>query len=340
MNQLQKVTSKIMTENIIKLEKEKIKQYIKNDLISCVNFINDVNEYSFANSGKLIRPLLTIATAKAFNYGNDEILYKLATMIEYIHTATLLHDDVVDDSDLRRGLATVKKQFNNQTAVLVGDFIYTRAFQLMLVGNSLDIMKIMADVTNRISEGEIIQLISIGSQNFSLEHYLQIIDAKTANLFVAAVNIACILVQVNNEQNTLLSTFARNLGILFQMVDDLIDYNSSAHEMGKNTGDDMKTGKITLPIINAINKADNYDKEQIINILNNNKDNIDQRVQQMNIIFAKYHIIDDCKYTIEQYYNQAYNSLELLIENSTLNLNYDYIELLRHMLLTCMHRIS
>lgn len=327
-------------DNIIQIEKEKIKRYIKDDLTSSVSFINEVNSYSFSHTGKLIRPLLTVAVAKAFNYNNEDIIYKLATMIEYIHTATLLHDDVVDDSDLRRGNLTVKKQFSNPVAVLVGDFIYTRAFQLMLVANSLPIMKTMADVTNKISEGEVMQLLNIGNQDFNIEKYLQVIDAKTANLFIAAVKVAGIVANLNDIQINLLSTFARNLGILFQMVDDVMDYTSKSDQMGKNAGDDLQEGKVTLPIIHAVAKADKTDKAEIINMLTNPIDNINESIKKINLIFIKYNVIDECQKTIQTYYDEALISLELLIKNANIQYDLKYIELLKQLLSASMRRVN
>ncbi len=327
-------------EDIIKIEKETIKQYIKDDLNSSIGFINEVNDYSFSHTGKLIRPLLTVAVAKAFNYSNEDIIYKLATMIEYIHTATLLHDDVVDDSDLRRGNPTVKKQFSNPVAVLVGDFIYTRAFQLMLVADSLAIMKTMADVTNKISEGEIMQLLNIGNYDVNMEKYLQVIDAKTANLFVAAVKVAGIIANLSEVQINLLSTFARNLGILFQMVDDVMDYTSKSDQMGKNTGDDLQEGKVTLPIILLIAKANDQDKKEIINMLTNHIDNIGESIEQINLIFNKYNVINECQKTIQTYYNEALISLDLLIKDANMNYNSKYIELLKHLLSASMRRVN
>ncbi len=334
------MVTKMNIEDIIKIEKETIKQYIKDDLNSSIGFINEVNDYSFSHTGKLIRPLLTVAVAKAFNYSNEDIIYKLATMIEYIHTATLLHDDVVDDSDLRRGNPTVKKQFSNPVAVLVGDFIYTRAFQLMLVADSLAIMKTMADVTNKISEGEIMQLLNIGNYDVNMEKYLQVIDAKTANLFVAAVKVAGIIANLSEVQINLLSTFARNLGILFQMVDDVMDYTSKSDQMGKNTGDDLQEGKVTLPIILLIAKANDQDKKEIINMLTNHIDNIGESIEQINLIFNKYNVINECQKTIQTYYNEALISLDLLIKDANMNYNSKYIELLKHLLSASMRRVN
>ena len=269
-------------KRLIEQEKQTIKQYIKKDLSSTVNFINEVTDYSFAKTGKLIRPLLTVAFAKAFSYQNGDIIYQLATMIEYIHTATLLHDDIVDNSDLRRGNLTVNKQFNNSTAVLVGDFIYTRAFQLMLVANSLEIMQIMADSTNKISEGEILQLINIG--NYDINTYLEIIESKTANLFIAAAKIAAILAKIKSEKIKLVVKFARNLGILFQMTDDIRDYIAiDIGKIGKPIGQDLTEGKITLPIIYALDYANANEKQKITNIINDNKNNTQKINQQQNL---------------------------------------------------------
>lgn len=327
-------------KRLIEQEKQTIKQYIKKDLSSTVNFINEVTDYSFAKTGKLIRPLLTVAFAKAFSYQNGDIIYQLATMIEYIHTATLLHDDIVDNSDLRRGNLTVNKQFNNSTAVLVGDFIYTRAFQLMLVANSLEIMQIMADSTNKISEGEILQLINIG--NYDINTYLEIIESKTANLFIAAAKIAAILAKIKSEKIKLVVKFARNLGILFQMTDDIRDYIAiDIGKIGKPIGQDLTEGKITLPIIYALDYANANEKQKITNIINDNKNNTQKINQQQNLdyiisIFNKYNIIDKCQLTINKYYNQAYDSLNLLFNQHQITQDniinkQEYIDMLKYL---------
>lgn len=233
---------------IVKQEMNALDQVIRRDLDSSVPLINAVGEYIIAAGGKRIRPLLTMLCGKLL--GNDSaLLYKIAAMVEYIHTATLLHDDVVDESGLRRGRATANAVFGNAASVLVGDFIYTRAFQMMVESNSLCVLKIMADSTNIISEGEVLQLLNIGRSDLTEAEYFKVIESKTAKLFEAGARVAAIISGADSSQEEHLANYAIYLGTAFQIVDDILDYNSSADVMGKNVGDDLLEGKVTLPLI-------------------------------------------------------------------------------------------
>lgn len=233
---------------IVKQEMNALDQVIRRDLDSSVPLINAVGEYIIAAGGKRIRPLLTMLCGKLL--GNDSaLLYKIAAMVEYIHTATLLHDDVVDESGLRRGRATANAVFGNAASVLVGDFIYTRAFQMMVESNSLRVLKIMADSTNIISEGEVLQLLNIGRSDLTEAEYFKVIESKTAKLFEAGARVAAIISGADSSQEEHLANYAIYLGTAFQIVDDILDYNSSADVMGKNVGDDLLEGKVTLPLI-------------------------------------------------------------------------------------------
>lgn len=233
---------------IVKQEMNALDQVIRRDLDSSVPLINAVGEYIIVAGGKRIRPLLTMLCGKLL--GNDSaLLYKIAAMVEYIHTATLLHDDVVDESGLRRGRATANAVFGNAASVLVGDFIYTRAFQMMVESNSLRVLKIMADSTNIISEGEVLQLLNIGRSDLTEAEYFKVIESKTAKLFEAGARVAAIISGADSSQEEHLANYAIYLGTAFQIVDDVLDYNSSADVMGKNVGDDLLEGKVTLPLI-------------------------------------------------------------------------------------------
>lgn len=247
---------------LIKDELQILDTIIRKDLASQVPLVNQVAEYIIAAGGKRIRPLLTIIIGKML--GNDsELLYKMAAMIEYIHTATLLHDDVVDESGLRRGRPTSNAVFGNAASVLVGDFIYTRAFQMMVSGNSLRILKIMADSTNIISEGEVLQLLNIGRSDLTETEYFQVIESKTAKLFEASARVSTIISNGSEELEESLAKYAICLGTAFQIVDDILDYNSSAAEMGKNVGDDLLEGKVTLPLIYLLTNAHEENKKLI-----------------------------------------------------------------------------
>jgi octaprenyl-diphosphate synthase len=208
-----------------------------------------------AGGGKRMRPMLTLAGAELVGY-NGERHHKLAAAVEFIHTATLLHDDVVDGSDLRRGKATANIVFGNPATVLVGDFLFSRAFELMVEDGSLRVLKILSNASAVIAEGEVDQLTAQRQVETSEERYLQIIGAKTAALFAAATRIAAVVAERPEAEERALDAYGRNLGIAFQLVDDAIDYDSDAAEMGKGQGDDFRDGKMTLPVILAYARGD------------------------------------------------------------------------------------
>ena len=203
-----------------------------------------------AGGGKRMRPMLTLASAALLDYGGTR-QYKLAAAVEFIHTATLLHDDVVDGSDLRRGKATANIVFGNPATVLVGDFLFSRAFELMVEDGSLKVLKILSGASAIIAEGEVDQLTAARQIETSEERYLGIIGAKTAALFAAACRISAVVAERGDAAERALDDYGRNLGIAFQLVDDAIDYDSEASEMGKGKGDDFRDGKMTLPVILA-----------------------------------------------------------------------------------------
>jgi octaprenyl-diphosphate synthase len=255
---------------LLQQEMAKLDQIIRKDLDSRVPLINTVGEYIIAAGGKRVRPLLTILCGRLL--GNDnELLYKMAAMVEYIHTATLLHDDVVDESGLRRGRPTSNAVFGNAASVLVGDFIYTRAFQMMVTSDSLRVLKIMADSTNVISEGEVLQLLNIGRSDLTEEEYFQVIESKTAKLFEASARTAAIVSSATSEQEEALAQYAICLGTAFQIVDDILDYESSAEEMGKNVGDDLLEGKVTLPLICVLANGSHAEQELVKIAIDNPK---------------------------------------------------------------------
>ena len=203
-----------------------------------------------SGGGKRMRPMLTVAAAELCGYQGTRH-HKLAAAVEFIHTATLLHDDVVDGSDLRRGKAAANIVFGNPATVLVGDFLFSRAFELMVEDGSLKVLKILSSASRIIAEGEVDQLVASRKIETSEEHYLHIISAKTAALFAAATRISAVVAELGEAQEQALDAFGRNLGIAFQLTDDAIDYDSDAQESGKDKGDDFREGKMTLPVILA-----------------------------------------------------------------------------------------
>ncbi|ASF98947.1 octaprenyl diphosphate synthase [Vibrio anguillarum] len=229
----------------------KVNETIQAQLNSDVSLINQLGFYIVSGGGKRLRPLLAILSARALGY-QGEAHTTAAAFIEFLHTATLLHDDVVDESDMRRGKATANAAFGNAASVLVGDFIYTRSFQMMTTLGSLRILELMSDAVNVIAEGEVQQLMNCNDPNTTEENYLQVIYSKTARLFEAATQIGAILSNASPEIETALQNYGKYLGTAFQLIDDVMDYTSDGSEMGKNVGDDLAEGKPTLPLLYAM----------------------------------------------------------------------------------------
>lgn len=228
-----------------------VNQLIGAELQSDVALINQLGLYIVNSGGKRLRPLLAVTAARAVNYDGQGHL-TLATIIEFIHTATLLHDDVVDASELRRGKETANAVFGNEASVLVGDFLYTRAFQLMVTLNSMKVMKILADATNIISEGEVLQLMNCNDPDTTEASYFDVIYGKTGKLFEAATQLGAVLAEQPKQVEDALAAYGRHLGTAFQLVDDLLDYTADSETMGKQAGDDLAEGKPTLPLLYAM----------------------------------------------------------------------------------------
>ncbi|HEX7342068.1 MAG TPA: octaprenyl diphosphate synthase [Rhodanobacteraceae bacterium] len=227
---------------------------IRRRLASHVALINQISVYIIDGGGKRLRPMLHVLAARAAGY-EGEAHTQLAAVIEFIHTSTLLHDDVVDESDLRRGRQTANTMWGNAASVLVGDFLYSRAFQLMVELNDMQVMRVLADTTNTIAEGEVLQLLNIGNPDVDETAYLRVIERKTAVLFAAATELGGILAGLPQAQVQALRHYGMRLGYAFQIADDLLDYVSDSHTLGKNIGDDLAEGKPTLPLIYALEEA-------------------------------------------------------------------------------------
>ncbi len=227
-----------------------------NDLIysqiqSDVALINQLGVYIVNAGGKRMRPMLTVLAARSLGYkGTDHI--DIAAIIEFIHTATLLHDDVVDESDMRRGRETANAMFGNSASVLVGDFLYTRSFQMMTKLSNMKIMDILSDATNIVAEGEVLQLMNCNDADTTEASYMQVIYCKTAKLFEAATRLAAVISNQPKEVEEAMQAYGKYLGTAFQLVDDIMDYTADAKEMGKNVGDDLSEGKPTLPLLYAM----------------------------------------------------------------------------------------
>ena len=231
-----------------------VNELIRVSLSSDVALINQLSHYIVNSGGKRLRPILVLLAANACNYrGNQHI--KLAAVIEFIHTATLLHDDVVDASQLRRGNVTANAVWGNEASVLVGDFLYSRAFEMMVNANDMRIMDIMSHTTNTIAEGEVLQLLNCHDAETTESRYMDVISRKTARLFQAAARIGAVLGQQDETIENALADYGMHLGGAFQLIDDVLDYSASPEDTGKNLGDDLAEGKPTLPLIHAIHKG-------------------------------------------------------------------------------------
>ena len=243
-----------------------VDRLISTSLESDVALVSQVSQYIVTSGGKRLRPLLVLLAARALGYEGKQHI-RSAAIIEFIHTATLLHDDVVDSSARRRGRDTANTVFVNQASVLVGDFLYSRAFQMMVDIDSMRVMQILSDATNTIAAGEVMQLMNVHDPDTTEESYRQVIYRKTARLFEAGAQIAAVLAGRDPADEVAMVTYGQNLGAAFQLVDDALDYNASADELGKNLGDDLAEGKATLPLIYAMQQAVPEDKELIRNAI-------------------------------------------------------------------------
>lgn len=228
---------------------------IRRRLASDVVLVNQVGEHIVAAGGKRLRPMLLLLAARALGHAGQDA-HQLAAVIEFIHTSTLLHDDVVDESDLRRGRQTANAVWGNATSVLVGDFLYSRSFQMMVELGSMAVMRILADTTNRIAEGEVLQLLHIRNPDTDEAAYLRVIERKTAVLFAAATRLGALLAGADAATQQRLHDYGLNLGYAFQIADDVLDYSADEADLGKHLGDDLAEGKATLPLIHAMAHAD------------------------------------------------------------------------------------
>jgi octaprenyl-diphosphate synthase len=235
---------------------------IRHRLASDVVMINQIAHYIISAGGKRIRPMLVLLFANAFGFAGRE-RFELAATVEFIHTATLLHDDVVDESALRRGRQTANALFGNAASVLVGDFVYSRAFQMMVSVNRMRVLEVLADATNVIAEGEVLQLMNMHDPDLSVDDYLRVIRFKTAKLFEASARVGAVLAEVDLEVEESCAAYGRSLGTAFQLVDDLLDYEGATEQLGKNVGDDLREGKPTLPLLLAMERGSASERELI-----------------------------------------------------------------------------
>jgi octaprenyl-diphosphate synthase len=269
MHAVEKTPDSSTFEDVVALARDDMRavdRLISKSLESDVALVSQVSQYIVTSGGKRLRPLLVLLAARALGYEGEQHI-RSAAIIEFIHTATLLHDDVVDSSARRRGRDTANTVFGNQASVLVGDFLYSRAFQMMVDIDSMRVMQILADATNTIAAGEVMQLMNVHDPDTTEESYRQVIYRKTARLFEAGAQIAAVLADRDPGDEAAMIAYGQNLGAAFQLVDDALDYNASADELGKNIGDDLAEGKATLPLIYAMQQGSTDDKELIRNAI-------------------------------------------------------------------------
>jgi octaprenyl-diphosphate synthase len=240
-----------------------VNQLIEKRLQSEVVLINQLSHYIINSGGKRLRPILVILSAGAFGYKEGHYHHQLAAIVEFIHTATLLHDDVVDDSAKRRGKDTANAIWGNSAAVLVGDFLYSRAFQMMVEIQSMRVMDILANATNTIAEGEVLQLLNCNDPHTTEQRYMEVIHFKTAKLFEAAAQLGAVICQAPEALEMDMAKYGMHLGTAFQLVDDVLDYSANSEAIGKNIGDDLAEGKPTLPLIRAMSVAEQAQGEII-----------------------------------------------------------------------------
>ena len=287
-----------------------VEDRIKNKLTSDVELVQKMTAYHLDTGGKRLRALLTLGSAKMCGYSKGMRDINLAACVELIHAATLMHDDVIDNGSLRRGKKTLNKIWDNHSSILVGDYLLSRCFEMMVEDGNLEVLKLLSSTSSKIAQGEVLQLQHQGEVDMLEETYLKIISAKTAELFAAATKVGGILSDVKNKEKEALEFYGRNLGLTFQIADDTLDYNSELKLFGKKIGQDFYEGKITLPIILLFQKAQHKEKETLKNIFSKNERTSGDLDYTLSII-KKYNVIKDCYQKAQHYINLASNSLSL-----------------------------
>ncbi|CAF25820.1 polyprenyl synthetase family protein [Bartonella quintana] len=299
--------------NLTKDDMERVNKFILSMAKSDIEMIPEISNHLISSGGKRLRPMITLASAHMFDYQNDGHI-KLATAVEFMHTATLLHDDVIDESNLRRGKSTARMIWGNQASILVGDFLLGQAFKLMVDVGSIEALSVLANAAAIIAEGEVMQLSAVKNIETSTSDYLKIINAKTAALFSAAAEVGPIIAGYKYKERFALREYGTLLGLAFQLIDDVLDYGGTAKHLGKNIGDDFREGKITMPVILAYARGNTAEKafwKQALENCNNN----DETFAHAQHLIEKYDSLTD---TIEQaraYGKRATNALASMNES-------------------------
>ncbi len=294
---------------------QRIEEEINKNLQSSVPLIALVTRYIMRSGGKRLRPLLTVLAARLLNYqGNDH--YGLSIVFEYLHAATLLHDDVVDNAELRRGRPSANTLWGNAAVVLVGDFLLATSFFLSVMSGNLKILRILSETTTSMAEGEVLQLINSDNLEISEEEYIEVIKRKTAILISAACQIGAILGRANAEQEEAMRLFGLNLGIAFQLRDDFLDYAGSEEEFGKPVGKDLQEGKITLPLIHALQSSNDGDRQRLVELITSDRD-YEQIFGKVKKVIQDYQGLDYTDKLANHHITEAKSALSIFPESST-----------------------
>ena len=291
-----------------------VEEKIAAKLMSKVELVNKMSGYHLNTGGKRLRALLTLESAKLCKYNKGGRDINLAACVELIHAATLMHDDVIDNSDIRRGKKTLNTLWGNQSSILVGDYLLSRCFEMMVEDGNLEVLRLLSSTSSEIAQGEVLQLQHKGEVDILEETYLKIISSKTASLFAASTKVGAILAEKDSKYKEALEFYGKNLGLTFQIADDALDYNSEIKFFGKKIGNDFFEGKVTLPIILLYQKISNSEKSEIKKLFFKNKRNDDDFKYVLNLI-KKNDIINDCYKKADYFINLASNSLSVFEES-------------------------
>ena len=300
--------SYIELKNFVKDKLDRVNQRIKYKLASEIDLIHKITNYHLKSGGKRIRALLTLGSAKLCGYAEDFRDINLATCVELIHNATLLHDDVIDNSDLRRGIKTPNVIWGNQSSILVGDYLLSRCFEMMVEDGSQEVLKLLSSTSSKIAQGEVSQLEYKSEIDVLEETYFKIINSKTAALFAAATRVGACITNKNRKEKDALESYGRNLGLAFQIADDALDYYSTNKIFGKEIGKDFYEGKVTLPAIFLHQKA-NLSERIFLEKIFKKKNRSEKEFIQMQNLIKKYDSISDCFKRAEHFVNISYNAL-------------------------------
>ena len=296
-----------------------VEERITSKLASNVDLVNKMAEYHLKTGGKRLRSLLTLASAKLCGYIKGGRDINLAACVELIHAATLMHDDVIDNADIRRGKKTINKIWGNQSSILVGDYLLSRCFEMMVEDGNLEILKLLSSTSSEIAQGEVLQLQHKGEIDILEETYLKIISSKTASLFAASTKVGPILADKDLKCKEALEFYGKNLGLTFQIADDALDYNSELKVFGKKIGNDFFEGKVTLPIILLYQKVNDKDKNNLKTLFDKDTRKQQELEYVLNLIKKK-NIINECYKKAEHFINLASNSLSVLRESKEKNI--------------------